>query len=617
MKKVAIVVQRCHESIVGGSESLAWHYATLLRTNYEIDLLTTTALETRDWANTLPAGREEKDGVNLIRFPVTNGRSEYWGQLHERLKRGFDPFTPGRHRNNEKALLLKWPLSMQEEFIRTQGPYSAPLNEFISNNWGDYQAIIFVTYLYPTTYFGLQHLPPGNAFFAPTLHDELPAYLPAFKYAAQRARELLWLTEAEARVGQKLWGDLSGRVIGMAIDTRLREPEPSPLPYLLYCGRVDPNKGCAELFEFYFKFKRATRSRLRLVITGSADMPIPPHPDIEFRGFVSHEEKFSLMAGATAYISPSANESFSIVTLEAMAQRTPVLASAGSEVLVDHVTRSGAGLLYRDYESFAAQLTSLLKRNGTRKAVGESGRAYVVGNYDAEKVRELLIDAIASKPAKSCGGLTRDHFTRQFAANFRSCTWREHASYSPFTQYDRNYYLARRAAFVHKYRCFYAVSRTISPQSIIELGAGGGASGDAYLSATPAARYTGIDVFVPEYRHDDGVLWDPYEIAAALFTDREFQNWQLVRADLRDMQELPSPAELVVVDAAHDFENEYADLQLALTADPSFIFVDDADNPNEAKPAIEKFLREDLSGRVEYTVPIDYFGGGLVIKLRK
>jgi hypothetical protein len=54
---------------------------------------------------------------------------------------------------------------------------------------------------------------------------------------------------------------------------------------------------------------------------------------------------------------------------------------------------------------------------------------------------------------------------------------------------------------------------------------------------------------------------------------------------------------------------------LALTADPDFIFIDDADG--EAKPAIEKFLSEDLKGRVEYTVPISYLGGGLVIKLRK
>ena len=83
------------------------------------------------------------------------------------------------------------------------------------------------------------------------------------------------------------------------------------------------------------------------------------------------------------------------------------------------------------------------------------------------------------------------------------------------------------------------------------------------------------------------------------------------------MDRLPHAADLVVVDAAHDFNNEYADLRLALTARPAFIFVDDADDKAQALPAIEKFLREDLEGRVEYTLPIDYIGGGLVIKVKR
>ena len=614
MKKVAIVVQRSHETVIGGSESLARHYATLLQRNYQVDLLTTTAVETRNWANVLPAGPEKKNGFNIIRFPVTHGRAEYWGRLHQRLATGFDPFTPGRHRGSAQKLFLKWTLPMQEEFIRTQGPHSEPLNEYLRHNWSDYQAIIFVTYLYPTTYFGLHEMPPGNALFAPTLHDELPAYLSAYKHAAQRARELLWLTEAEQRVGRKLWGELPGRVVGMAIDTRPREPMTSSVPYLLYCGRVDPNKGCPEMFEFYFKYKRATRSKLRLVITGSADIEIPPHPDIEFRGFVPSEEKFRLMAGASAYLSPSANESFSIVTLEAMGQGTPVLASGRSEVLIDHLNNSGAGRIYHDYDSFAENLSSLLKRNGSRREMGEAGRAYVTKNYDADRISEALAAAVEPKPTRKFTRLTRERFETRFAACLRSCTWREHPLYSSFTQYDGEYYVARRAAFVHKYRCFYAMSRTISPRSIIELGTGGGAGTDAYLSASPAARYTGFDVFMPGYR-PDGALWDPYETTKRLLTDRGFPNWNLVKADLRSVEALPAQAELVVVDAAHDVENEYADLRLALTADPDFIFIDDADG--EAKPAIEKFLSEDLKGRVEYTVPISYLGGGLVIKLRK
>ena len=233
------------------------------------------------------------------------------------------------------------------------------------------------------------------------------------------------------------------------------------------------------------------------------------------------------------------------------------------------------------------------------------------------KRKETAPQDVGSLPRPNSFLSDRNEFAIRFAENLRSCTWREHPLYSPFTQFDQEYYLAQREAFVHKYRCFYAVSRTILPSSIIELGTCAGSSADAYLSASPHAKYIGIDMFGANARHDDGSVWYPLDVAKSLLTDRGFTNWTLIQKDLRMLQNLPDHAELVIVDAAHDFYNEYEDLKLALTADPAFIFVDDADDENQAKPAIEKFLREDLNGRVEYTVPIEYLGGGLVIKLRK
>ena len=393
MNKVGIVVQRCHEDIVGGSETLAWHYATLLSDAYDVDLLTTTAVDTAVWSNTLPEGPENKDGVRIIRFPVTIGRSQYWSDLHDRLKEAFDPVPPTRG-NASSLPKIHWTIALQEDFIRHQGPYSAPLMNFLNRKSGDYRALIFITYLYPTTYFGLQHVPAGKALFAPTLHDELPAYLPAFKYAARRARELVWLTAAEQRVGQKLWGDLPGRIVSMAIDTEIRVPQESAAPYLLYCGRVDPNKGCHELFEYFIAFKQKHPSSLRLVITGKDDMPVPAHEDIEFRGFVEAEEKFRLMGGAMSFVTPSPNESFSIVTLEAMAQKTPVLANSASTVLADHIEDSGAGQVYSDYESFESALLEL--SGAAAMAMGDRGREYVLSRYQTKTIKQALIAAVES-----------------------------------------------------------------------------------------------------------------------------------------------------------------------------------------------------------------------------
>ena len=182
----------------------------------------------------------------------------------------------------------------------------------------------------------------------------------------------------------------------MTLDTASREPAQLDVPYLLYCGRIDPNKGCVELFKHFIEFKKQHPSNLRLLLTGKDDIPVPDHPDIEFRGFVDHEEKLRLMAGAKIFVMPSGNESFSIVTLEAMAQRAPILSSGVSEVLVDHVQESGAGGIYRDYESFAKTHTQMLSNEVRLGEMGERGRRYVLSRFTQERVRNALLAAVAS-----------------------------------------------------------------------------------------------------------------------------------------------------------------------------------------------------------------------------
>lgn len=211
---------------------------------------------------------------------------------------------------------------------------------------------------------------------------------------------------------------------------------------------------------------------------------------------------------------------------------------------------------------------------------------------------------------------SREEFEQIFLTNVATCRWEPHPLFSVFTQYDQEYYLNQAQAFRYKYKCFYAVSKTIAPKKIIEMGTCAGASADAYLSAAPEAQYIGIDMFGVNTRHDDQSPWDPYEIAHQLFESRGFTNYGLIKTDLRALSSLPGEADFVIVDAAHDFENAYADLKLALTADPVFIFVDDSDDENGAKPAIERFLSEDIKDQVDYTLHISYTGGGLVIKLK-
>jgi glycosyltransferase involved in cell wall biosynthesis len=391
MKKIAIVVQRCHEQVVGGSEVEAWHYANLLKSNYEIHILTTTAVDFERWDNVLAEGDEIREGISIKRFKVTQGRADHWGEIYAQLLKEYNK-TITLEKPEDR--LVKWPTALQEEFIYKQGPYSDDLMSFLSERSDDYKAIIFLTYLYPTTYFGMFHVPNEKIIFVPTLHDEPPAYLSVYKYMAKRSRIILWNTDSEYRFGRLLWGELPGCVVGMGVETKEFPPAKLNFPYMLYCGRIDINKGCPQLMDYFLRYKEDCPSDLRLVLTGDNKIELPNNGDTIFKGSVTEEEKLKLMSGASFFIMPSPNESFSIVTLEAMAQKTPVLASNGSEAVVEHIRKSGGGLLYSNYDSFKDGINFLLENEQKTKDMGESGRKYVIKNYGTKKISKKLNDII-------------------------------------------------------------------------------------------------------------------------------------------------------------------------------------------------------------------------------
>ena len=84
--RIAIVVQRWAPDMVGGSEALAWQYAELLSEDFEVDLLTSTALDYVTWANALPEGAERVGNVTVHRFATAFTRGEYFFTLDRKLR---------------------------------------------------------------------------------------------------------------------------------------------------------------------------------------------------------------------------------------------------------------------------------------------------------------------------------------------------------------------------------------------------------------------------------------------------------------------------------------------------------------------------------------------------
>jgi glycosyltransferase involved in cell wall biosynthesis len=164
--------------------------------------------------------------------------------------------------------------------------------------------------------------------------------------------------------------------------------------FILYLGRIDENKGCVELFNYFIRFIKETSSPIKLLLIGSSILKIPNHPNIIHLGFLKDEDKFGALEACQILIMPSFYESLSMVTLEAWSLKKPVLANANCEVLKGQCQRSNGGLYYENYEEFREALALLLSSAKLRKILGENGYKYWLNNYSWEVIERKYLSLI-------------------------------------------------------------------------------------------------------------------------------------------------------------------------------------------------------------------------------
>jgi glycosyltransferase involved in cell wall biosynthesis len=210
-------------------------------------------------------------------------------------------------------------------------------------------------------------------------------------------------TEPERRLAERLYGPPSAAqavtVVGMGLNdfsvsaTAFAQRHGIASPYLLYSGRREPLKGTPILIDYLEAFRARNPIDLKLVMTGSGDVPIPLGLEPHFIdvGFVSETEKFEAMAGALAFCHPSVNESLGIVLLEAWMAGTPGLVHAKGEVLRFQCERSNGGIWFKIFPEFEEAVLRLLNHPELRRALGQAGRAYVLREYGWEAVERRMM----------------------------------------------------------------------------------------------------------------------------------------------------------------------------------------------------------------------------------
>lgn len=368
----------------------------MLAVHRPIEVITTCAQDYLTWRNEYPAGESILNGVTVRRFGVDFERNAAFHRLMSSILGGLPLQAYHRHKTLMRALIARPSREQQLSLLRFQGPYSTPLLEHLAHNHRDYEAIFFFTYLYATTYHGSLQVPAAKTVLIPTAHDEAMIFLPLYRSMFQRFAAIAFLTPEEQEFVSSTFPieDALQTIIGMPV-TLPSEPDASAFrrkhrirwPFILYAGRIDPSKGCGDLFR-YFRQARRRFPDLHLVLIGSRAMSIPRDRYIHYLGHVSEAEKLGAMAAATVFVNPSAFESFSIVTLEAMLCGAPVLVNGQSEVLKGHVGRSSAGLYYESGPEFIEALQLLLGDIRLRSQMANNGRIYVHRNYGRAVVEE-------------------------------------------------------------------------------------------------------------------------------------------------------------------------------------------------------------------------------------
>jgi glycosyltransferase involved in cell wall biosynthesis len=121
-------------------------------------------------------------------------------------------------------------------------------------------------------------------------------------------------------------------------------------------------------------------------------MPIPQHPRIRHLGYVTDEEKFSVIAAADLVVVPSYYESLSMAALEAWALGRPVLANGRCDVLAGQCLRSNAGLAYTSSAEFIGMADRVLDDAPLAAAMGASGRRYYAEHYSWPVIERAYLD---------------------------------------------------------------------------------------------------------------------------------------------------------------------------------------------------------------------------------
>lgn len=406
---LAIVVPWFGHDLNGGAERIAWEASHgLANRGHRIEVLTTCSRSFQhSWsANYHRPGASFTDGIHVRRFRLDRINSGRFSRVNRRLLEARKSrLHPGCS-----------PLAVADEQIfLTDNINSHDLLSYLDENVADYDAVLFLPYLYGTTLNGWHHV-SEKALVQPCLHDEPYAYLPAASEMMRGASRLLFNSAGEFEIAKRLYGPGiisrssivgSGIILPQKIVSHDKHSSgfcPEHERYCLYLGRRDEEKNVMHLVRAFRKFRElAPDSSLKLVVAGPGSGKLHDNlAAIIDLGMVEETFKQRLLENCRVLLQPSSNESYSRTIMEAWAWGRPVVVN--SDCIATRIpvqeTQAGWALKLEQWPSVFLTIDNLLDEE--LRAIGLRGASHAMEFASWDRVLdryEAIVHSLqASKP---------------------------------------------------------------------------------------------------------------------------------------------------------------------------------------------------------------------------
>ena len=248
MKRIALVNQRYGLEVNGGSEYYTRMIAERLANRYEVEVLTTKAVDYTTWKDWYARDVETIHGVTVRRFPVEKLRARDFNSYNEKY---LQEAAAGQRSGAKERI-----------WFEKQGPYSPACIQYIRQHKNDYDVFIFVTYLYYLTVAGLPEV-AEKSILIPTAHEEPYLHFLTYESLFTKPKAFIFLTDEERKLVRRTFPrtePIPCDVMGTGVDIpctpdagKFRRQYGIQDEYLIYVGRIDEGKECPMLFRYFME----------------------------------------------------------------------------------------------------------------------------------------------------------------------------------------------------------------------------------------------------------------------------------------------------------------------------------------------------------------------------